>query len=131
MVRKVKNHVPEEELRQDLERYRQRAIELGATDASVITAEEVLIDERAQAKCKFPVCLLYGTNVNCPPYIMELDRVRKLVGSFSHAIFFRLVVSSGQEADVDYAIKVKTLEIVSTIEAEAFYDGYYFATGFR
>ena len=130
MVRRVKDQVPEEELRQDLERYRQMALELGATDASVITADEVLIDERAQAKCKFPMCPLYGTNMNCPPYVMEPDRVQKLVGGFSYAIFFRLAVSSGQQADIDHAIKVKTLEIVSKIEAEAFYDGYYLAVGF-
>ena len=130
MVRKVKDQVPGEELRQDLERYRQKAIELGATDASIITADEVLIDERAQAKCKFPVCRLYGTNVNCPPYVMEPDRVRELVRSYSYAVFFRLVVTSGQQADIDHAIKEKTLEIVSKIEAEAFYDGYYLAMGF-
>jgi len=130
MVRKVVEQIPDEVLRRDLEKYRQRAIEIGATDARVISTEEVLIDERAQAKCQFPVCRLYGTNVNCPPYVMEPDRVRKLVGSFSHAIFFRLVVTSGQQADIDYAIKEKTLEIVSKIESEAFYDGYYLAMGF-
>lgn len=39
MPRKILRKVPEEQLKQDLGKYRQRAIELGASDAKVITTE--------------------------------------------------------------------------------------------
>ena len=67
MVRKVVEHVPDSVLQQDLQRYRKRAIELGASDARIISTAEVIIDERVRAKCIYPVCSLYGTNVTCPP----------------------------------------------------------------
>ena len=68
----------------------------------------------------FPVRRLHGANVNCPSYVMEFDQVRKLVGSFSYAVFLRLAVASGQQDNVDSAVKERTLEIMSMVEAEAF-----------
>ena len=49
MVRKILVSVPDEVLQKDLEKYRQRAIELGATDAKIITTDKILIDERVRA----------------------------------------------------------------------------------
>ena len=87
MVRKIVERVPDEQLQKDLEKYRQRALELGATDARVITADKVVIDERVLAKCTYPKCTRYGTNINCPPYAMSLDQVRKVVSNFRYALF--------------------------------------------
>ena len=82
MVRKIVESVPDEQLHKDLEKYRQRAIELGATDAKIITTDMVVIDERVLAKCRYPKCRYYGTNANCPPYGMDLELVRKIVNNF-------------------------------------------------
>ena len=124
-------------MQQDLEKYRQRAIELGATDAKIITMDKVVIDERVLAKCTYPKCPGYGTNVNCPPYAMSLDQVRKVVNNFSYAIFIKLDVPSGDIAGPEARDKnlvnpyrKKLAEIVAKIEAEAFYDGYHLALGF-
>ena len=137
MVRKVVERVPDEQLQQDLEKYRQRAIELGATDAKIITTDMVLVDERARGKCYFPICGNYGTNANCPPYSMDVDKVRKIVDNFQYAIFIRLEVPSEELAGPDIKTKrlhtrsqIKNYEIVSKIESEAFYDGYHLAMGF-
>ena len=51
MVRKIVEKVPDELLQQDLEKYRRRALEIGATDAKIITTDIILIDERVRAKC--------------------------------------------------------------------------------
>ena len=75
MVRKIVEKVPDELLQQDPEKYRQRAIEIGATDAKIITTDIIVIDERVRAKCINPVCASYGTNINCPPYAMDLELV--------------------------------------------------------
>ena len=61
MVRKIMDTVPDEQLRKDLEKYRQRAIDLGSTDAKIITTDMVLIDERVRAKCSTPLCDCYGS----------------------------------------------------------------------
>jgi predicted metal-binding protein len=137
MVRKISAKIPNEQLKQDLEKYRQRALELGATDAKTITTNKVVIDERVRAKCIYPKCDQYGTNAQCPPHAMDLDMVRKIVKNFRYGIFTRLEVPSeniaGREAQQKGAFgrpHLKTHEIVSKIEAEAFFDGYHLALGF-
>ena len=137
MVRKILEKVSEKQLQQDMERYRQRAIDLGATDAKVITTENVVIDERVLAKCTYPRCFNYGTSANCPPHAMSLDMMRKVVNNFQYAIFIKIEVPSeliaGKEAIDQKAIKsykLKLAEIVAKLEAGAFYDGYHLALGF-
>ena len=138
MVRKIIEMVPEEILQQDLEKYRQRAVELRATDAKIITTDMVVIDERVRAKCTYPKCERYGTCANCPPYAMELEQTRKLVNHFRYAIFFKLelptqIVAGKQTPEQAEQIRpfnnIRS-EIVAKVESEAFYDGYYLAVGF-
>ncbi len=137
MARKFVERVPDEQLHKDLEKYRQQALKFGATDAKIITTDMVLIDERVRAKCLYPKCRVYGTNANCPPYTMELEQVRKIVNNFQYAIFTRLIIPSEKIAGSEAKDKRpyitwyrKTHEIVSKIEAEAFYDGYHLSLGF-
>ncbi|MFC1980811.1 DUF2284 domain-containing protein [Chloroflexota bacterium] len=137
MVRSTGGIVSEGQLKKDLDKYRLHAIELGATDARVITADTVVIDERVVAKCTYPKCTGYGTNANCPPYAMSPDQVRKVVNNFRYGIFIKLEVPSSDIAGAAAREKKLTLpyirkfaEIVAKIEARAFYDGYYLALGF-
>jgi predicted metal-binding protein len=137
MVRKVVEHVPEEQLKKDLENYRQRSRELGATDAKIITMDQVIIDERVRAKCIYPKCMFYGTNAHCPPHAMDPDEARKIVKKFRYGIFIRLQVPSGDFAGPTVTEKnssarglVKLSNIVTKIESEAFYDAYHLAMGF-
>jgi predicted metal-binding protein len=137
MVRKVVEKVPSEQLRKDLEKYRRKCIELGATDAKVIDSDMIVVDERVRAKCLYPKCHRYGTNANCPPYVMELGDVRELVKKYQNGILINIQVPAEQIAGSDaYRLEshvpssAKMQEIVSKIEAEAFSDGYYLALGF-
>ena len=137
MVGKILNKIPEEILHQDLERYRQMALSLGATDSKIITTDKILIDERVRAKCEYPKCLFYGTSANCPPYTMDLDLARKIVNKFKYAVFSRLEVPSTEVAGYeardkkwDRPSQIENRKIVSKIESQAFFDGYYLAMGF-
>ena len=137
MVRKIVEKVADEQLQKDLEKYRQRALELGATDAKIITTDNVLIDERVLAKCTYPKCSGYGTNANCPPYAMGLDLVRKVVNNFRYAIFTKLEVPSDEIAGLEARDRNLTVpwqrkinEIISKIETEAFFDGYHLTLAF-
>jgi len=114
----------------DLERYRSRAIEMGATDAKVIHADEVVLDERVRAKCRYPTCSGYNTNVNCPPHTMNVDEFRTVLGRYRYAILVKVDVTSGSMDDFKIANRRVLLGMVWKLEAEAFYDGHYFATGF-
>lgn len=137
MIRRIMEKIPGEQLQRDLEKYRQRSIELGATDAKVISADEVVIDERVLAKCTYPRCTGYGTNANCPPHAMSPDQLRKTLSKFRYAVFLKLEVPAddiaGREArdkDLTLPYQRKLAEITARIEAEAFYDGYHLALAF-
>ena len=130
MVRKIIEEVPGDVLREDLERYRQRALDLGATDAAVITSEDIVVDERVRAKCRYPVCELYGTNINCPPYLPSVEETRKLISRFGYGIFVKIDLPFEARDDLWQQANARNSEIVARIEAEAFYDGYYLATAF-
>jgi predicted metal-binding protein len=130
MYRKILEEVPEEILKGDLENYRKKAIELGATDAEIISTDEIIIEERVRAKCMYPRCEVYGTSANCPPYAPELDVIRKIVNGFTRAILLKIDAAPDTIEKGDSAIALKHSKIVSQIEAMAFYDGYYLALGF-
>ncbi len=137
MARKIQERVPESQLQADLKKYCQRAIELGATDAKIIGMDGVVIDERVVAKCIYPKCPGYGTNVNCPPYAMTPDETRKLVHNFSYAVFVKIDVPvehiAGQEAiekQLASPYRLKLLEVIAKLESEAFYDGHHLALAY-
>jgi predicted metal-binding protein len=137
MVRKFQSRPPAKRINQDLEKYRKRAIELGAKDAKVIPAKDVIIDERVLAKCTYPKCRQYGTNLNCPPHAMSPEMLRKVVNNFKYAIFLKMevppesMVGPGcKNPELGNPDRRHLLEIVAKIEAEAFYDGHHLAVGF-
>ena len=130
MVRKIVERVPDDVIQADLERYRRRAVELGATDARTITAGEVIIDERVRAKCMYPRCEYYGTCGNCAPNIGDLDDTRKLVSLFRQAILFKQEIPFDEDLDTWRKANILNYKIVSAIESDAYYDGHYLAVGF-
>ncbi len=129
--------VAEEILKKDLERYRKKAVEYGASDAVVVPASSVIVDERVRLKCSQPRCYLYGEEPYCPPYTPEPEFMRRALSKYTWAILVRNDV----EPPEDFTDRVKwfkghirhqrkTNELVSKIESLAYVDGYYFAIGF-
>jgi predicted metal-binding protein len=128
--RRVPDAVPADEFAADLETYRRLALELGATDARIIDAADIIIDERVRGKCRYPTCPSYGTNMNCPPYTMGIDEFRTLVSRYRKAVFFKVDIRSANLEDHTRATRTTVTNIVWRLESAAFYDGYYLATGF-
>jgi len=48
--KKIDLEVSEEQLKDDLERYAAKALELGASNATIVTAHEIPVDERVTLK---------------------------------------------------------------------------------
>jgi predicted metal-binding protein len=135
--RKVVANVPDDVLRADLEKYRETAVALGATDARVIAADRVIIDERVLAKCLNPRCASYGTCMNCPPHAMSPELMRKITAGFRYAIFTMMRVPSEEvtgpaalEKGTNNRSKKLNHDMIAQIESAAFFDGYYLALGF-
>ncbi|MGI5940037.1 MAG: DUF2284 domain-containing protein [Thermoleophilia bacterium] len=135
MVRTIADHVSAEVLQADLESLRKEAVELGATDAKIISTGEIIVDERVRAKCINPKCMWYGTNANCPPHSPDLDFVRKTVGRFQFGIFIMTKYPredfNGKYDDAPAnKDRLDSHRIVAKIEAGAFHRGYHMALGF-
>jgi len=131
-VVKVTDEVLQKEIE---EKYVQRAIDLGATGAQIVPVDMVSIDDRAVAKCVYPKCPFYGTSANCPPYALDIEKVRKVISRFRYGLFIWLRVppedTVGKEGHSKVARWVRKMnEIVTRIEAEAYYDGYMLAIAF-
>jgi len=128
--------ISEATLTTDLERYRQKAIELGASQAKIIPAGWVQIDERVRLKCMVPPCPHYGRVPFCPPGSAEPEFMRKALGRFKFAVLFKADVPVEDFADVKRYYphgqehQRKALEIAARVEVLAFSEGYYFAVGF-
>ena len=131
----------EETLRADLERYQQLAHELGATKATIIPADHVVIDERVRLKCVVPRCLRAGETPNCPPYAPDLNLVRQALSRFSWAILIKCNVEpieeyapkkSGTKTEQRRTLSFhqKSADVVYELERQSYKDGYHLAVGF-
>ena len=136
-ARKIRLDIPQEILKRDLELYEKKAVQLGATDARIISARKVMIDPRVRLKCLVPRCHLYGETPNCPPYTPELHEMREIIKKYEYAILMKNDVIPVEDFldnekwhKAHMAHQGKTHRIVSGVEALAFNDGYYFAAGF-
>lgn len=69
-IKEFSSKVTGEKLTNDIEKYLNLALELGATDARKIGVDEIILDERVRARCYSPRCPDYGTNLNCPPTLI-------------------------------------------------------------
>ncbi|MCJ7685831.1 MAG: DUF2284 domain-containing protein [Desulfobacteraceae bacterium] len=75
--RLISLEVSEETLRKDLENFRQKALDLGASMAKIISAAWVEIDERLRLKCSIPLCPYYDKCLFCPPHTPSPETMRK------------------------------------------------------
>jgi len=137
IARKIQAHQDDSALMADLERYQQQALELGASAAQIIAANNVVIDDRVRLKCAVPRCHLYGESANCPPYTPAPEEMRRILSNYAYGVIFKHNV----EPVADFAHgeqwhrghmkqQRKSSDVASGIEALAYNDGYYFAVGF-
>jgi len=122
-------------LQEDLEAYKEKAMALGATQAAIVKAKDIIVDERVVLKCQIPRCFGYGTCAHCPPHTMKPGELRQLLEGYRWAVFFIVDVPSGiivrdkatiKEREAAYQ---KIFHIVNDIESMAFYDGHYLSFG--
>ena len=135
-VEKITVDRQEARLPQDLERYVQKALEMGATHAAVIKADDIPVDERVTLKCQIPRCFGYGAGAHCPPNTLQPAELRELLKKYHWAVLFTLDVAPTVIVRDRATIKERVAayqqiyKMVSEVESLAFYDGHYLAFGF-
>ncbi len=135
-VRKITVDMAEGHLSHDLERYRRKALELGASRAKVVRASEIPVDERVTLKCQIPRCFGYGVGAHCPPHTLKAPELRALLEKYTWALLFTLdvppevIVRDKATIKERVAAYQRVFKIVDELESMAFYDGHYLAFGF-
>jgi predicted metal-binding protein len=102
-------------LPQDLEKFdflRKKALEMGAVDAKVITADKIIVEDRIVLKCRVG-CVNYGKTLACPPHTPTAEEFRKVVSEYSYALFMKF--ESQAKADPELAKHLSKSETDSTI----------------
>jgi predicted metal-binding protein len=133
-ITKIGTILDKSKLLKDLERYKEKAFELGAANVEIMKTEKIPVDERVPLKCQIPRCFGYGTSVHCPPYAMKPDELRKHLRNYQWAIFFirnlptELLLKEATDKERIVAFQ-SIYEIVKSIESMAFYEGHYLAFG--
>lgn len=135
-VEKITAHMNAMRLTEHLEKYREKALEMGATQAKILKAEEIPVDARVTLKCQIPRCFGYGVSAHCPPHTLKPEELRDLLQKYSWAVFFikdvppEVIVRDKTTIKERVAAYQEVFKIVSEIESMAFYDGHYLAFGF-
>ncbi|RXE56090.1 metal-binding protein [Methanoculleus taiwanensis] len=80
----------------EFEFIRQTAFTLGAKDARIIPACDVIVENRVPLKCRSG-CVTYGKKLTCPPYVPTPDEFRKILGEYRYV----LLVKFRSDAEVD------------------------------
>jgi predicted metal-binding protein len=139
--------VKDADLHKNLEKFREKALEFGASDAKVIPAKYVVVDERVWMKCLVPRCtgLQQGGTPHCPPNTPQPDFMRKVFSRYHWAVLFKRDIENIQDyiATSEAQMKEmrtrrtgmegyhdKTFEIVGRLESYVQSEGYYLAMGF-
>jgi predicted metal-binding protein len=142
IIRSIKSGSPNlEKLFTEMGGYVELALQTGATHARIITAADIVLDPRVQYKCMIPKCVSYGTCAHCPPHVPGIEETEKVLKCFHFAVLAAMSMPASNvmratdgsfrpEHDINPPMRSKMHEIVCKVEAQAFYDGHYFATAF-
>jgi len=109
----------------------QKAFELGASDAGIIPAQSIVVEDRFAEMCSSPQCPGYGLSPGCPPHAMKPAEFRDLLAQYRHALVFKIdvptqILLSDSRHDVAKLIH----EISAGIERLAKEKGYANSKGF-
>jgi predicted metal-binding protein len=123
-------------LPKDLDKYCQKALELGATKAKIVPVQDIVVDDRVPLKCQIPRCFGYGAGAHCPPNTLKPQELRDILKLYEWAILFikevppEVIVRDKATIKERVAAYQAMFKIVSELESMAFYDGHYLAFGF-
>jgi predicted metal-binding protein len=78
---------------------RDLALELGATAAKVIPADEIVVENRVALNCRVG-CKEFGKTLMCPPYAPSVDEFRKILSEYSYALVLKFKSQTEATAEV-------------------------------
>jgi predicted metal-binding protein len=111
-----------------VERFLRRAEALGATEARLVAAREIVVDERVRLKCQVPLCPHYGRALLCPPHLPPVGWFRRVLGRYRQALILQVRCPAHGPAVHEGALRLH--HIVNEVERAAYDMGLRLAAGF-
>ncbi|GAH26708.1 unnamed protein product, partial [marine sediment metagenome] len=107
-----------------LEGFCKKSIQLGASKAKIIKAEEIAVADWVRLKCQYG-CGGYGERLTCPPYSPTPSETRRIIAGYKRGILmkFRSCQECGDQGAVDIH------KVVAEMERDLFLLGFYAAFG--
>lgn len=107
-----------------------RAVDLGASDAKIISVDGIPVEDEVVEMCKAHLCKGYGKSANCPPHVMKPGPAREWIGQYQTGLFFKIDVSPHILVSEDRFKTFKTIYMIaSKLEVSAREEGYPLAKG--
>jgi predicted metal-binding protein len=104
------------------------ALQLGALQAKVIPASEVIVENRVPLKCQTG-CVGYGKKLTCPPYVPTADEFRKILSEYNYVLLVKFKSPATADPDVICSIYKYWLDQDSPAEkkqqADRFWKDYF------
>jgi predicted metal-binding protein len=134
-IEKIRLDKTEDEVREDLKKYHEKALAIGAARAKIVSASDIPVDDRVPLKCQIPRCFGYGTGAHCPPNTLKPQELREHLKDYHWALFFikevppEVIIRDRKTIKERIDAYLQVFDIVSEIESMAFHDGYYLSFG--
>jgi predicted metal-binding protein len=107
---------------EDFERWRGRALDLGADEATVMRAQDVVVADWVRMKCLFG-CDDPKSHRTCPPNAPPVDQTRRIVGEFEHGILLEAGPITGVEKSDNESLRLNRAGLA--LERELFLHGFH------
>lgn len=118
-------------MNKDLDQLIHLAISLGASEAYILSSDEIVVKDQLARKCIEPQCENYGLSYSCPPYVEGPESFRELIKTHPRAIVIRLVIPSSMLLSWEWLDLGRILhELVATVELKTIKIGYARSSGF-
>lgn len=75
------------------------ALDLGAVDAKIIPASDIVVEDRVVLKCRVG-CHMYGQKLVCPPFTPTVDEFRKILKEYKYALLAQFKASAEASEEV-------------------------------
>ncbi len=129
------------------------ALKSGAAEAAIVSAKDVVVDERVEFKCRNPPCEHYGRNLMCPPFTPTAEQFRKYLNKYRHGVLIEVEEPIPERIKTyfekgwrlaglrrnrqfrklydpwDVKAWKKLHRVVCDVEREAFFKGFHLSTG--
>jgi len=118
-------------MNKDFDQLIQLAISLGASEATMISSDGIVVENQLAQKCIEPQCENYGLSYSCPPHVEGPEVFRELIKTHSKALVLRLVIPSVMVLSWERVDLGRILhEQVANVELEARKMGFSKSAGF-